>query len=490
MWDSVIYIGAARSLAHGSGLYMLGWLPRMPLTGWPPLYPLMLAVPAHFGIDPTVSAKWIDGFFLSCSIFLIGFIAWANCRRSYALGVLAALAIALSPDIIEIHSQVLSEAPFIAFVLAGISMLLSYANSGKNRYLIGLSIAFSAALLTRYSGVFFLIAVCVVVAVNWQNLKQRSVSLIGIGVASAVAVWPLGFWIIRNMLVNGSAVGHRKFVFHPPGQEQFLDLCRTVSRWFAPAVPRSLGALLLLAIVTAIAVIFASLFRSRRRSAEMFFNSTTLLAEVCLVFDAVYLIFLSLTICFLDASTVFDVRLLLPMFPITVLLLVSGLAIGRQKYGRHSIMYRTLLTVGFLIVVCNSVRFWTQIRDIRINGIGFQTLEWQDDEIIGYVRDLRTDTILYADNPLLVYFATGRASYYVPQKISITTKRANDEYPSQMRELLEIGASRKVDIILLNRPHLNLKELEERLGFHPILRSTRGNYVLSSRSDSDTIDHW
>ena len=178
----------------------------------------------------------------------------------------------------------------------------------------------------------------------------------------------------------------------------------------------------------------------------MFFDSTTLLAEVCLVFDAVYLIFLSLTICFLDASTVFDVRLLLPMFPITVLLLVSGLAIGRQKYGRHSIMYRTLLTVGFLIVVCNSVRFWTQIRDIRINGIGFQTLEWQDDEIIGYVRDLRTDTILYADNPLLVYFATGRASYYVPQKISITTKRANDEYASQMRELLEIGASRKVPI--------------------------------------------
>jgi 4-amino-4-deoxy-L-arabinose transferase-like glycosyltransferase len=227
----------------------------------------MLAVPAHFGIDPTVSAKWIDGFFLSCSIFLMGFIAWANCRRSYAVGVLAALAIALSPDIIEIHSQVLSEAPFIAFVLAGIAMLLSYANSGKKRYLIGLSIAFSAALLTRYAGVFFLIAVCVVVALNWQNLKQRSVSLIG--VASAVAVWPLGFWIIRNMLVNGSGVGHRKFVFHPQAWEQFLDLCRTVSRWFAPSVPRSLGALLLLAIVTAIAVIFASLFRSRRRSAEM-----------------------------------------------------------------------------------------------------------------------------------------------------------------------------------------------------------------------------
>jgi hypothetical protein len=222
----------------------------------------------------------------------------------------------------------------------------------------------------------------------------------------------------------------------------------------------------------------------------MFFDSTTLLAEVCLVFDAVYLIFLSLTICLLDASTLFDVRLLLPMFPITVLLLVSGLAIGRQKYGRHSMMYRALLTVGLLIVLSNSVRFWAQIRDIRINGVGFQTVEWQDDEIMGYVRDLQSDTILYADNPLLVYFATGRASYELPQQVSITTKRANNEYASEMRELREVGAGQEVDIILLNRPHLNLKELEERLGFHPIICSTRGNYVLSSRSDSSPIEHW
>lgn len=496
IWDSVVYIGTARSLAQGSGFYVQGWLPRLPLTHWPPLYPVLLAVPAHFGIDPTVSAKWIDGFFLSCSIFLVGLITWANCGRSYVLGILAALAIAFSPDIIEIHSQVLSEAPFIAFVLAGIALLLAYADSGRKKYLIGLALALSAAMLTRYAGVFFLIAVYLVIAVNWRNLKERSISVLGSAVALAAAAAPLGIWILRNRQLNGSPVGQRKFAFHPPGRDQLVNLCSTVSKWFAPAVPHALRALVLLGILTAIAFVFVSLFRSTSRTADVIFDSTTLLAEFCLIFDGTYLIFLLLTITFFDAATSFDMRLLLPMFPITVLILISGLATGRRKYGQHSMVYRALLTVGLLIVLSNSVRFWDKIRDIRSNGVGFQTIEWQDNEIMRYLRDLGSDTILYSDNPLLIYYATGRASYEVPDRFLINTYRANDEYAGEIRQLRELGARKDVDIILLETDRNGdedvafetAEQLEERLGFHPILRSIRGHCILGSRPESSATE--
>lgn len=127
---------------------------------------MILAAPAYFGIDPAESARWINGFFLGCSIFLTGFIAWAYCGRSYAIGFLPALSILLSPDIIEIHSQVLSEPPFIAFILASIALLLAYAESGNSKHLIGLAIAMSATLVTRYAGLFFLAAVCIIIALN------------------------------------------------------------------------------------------------------------------------------------------------------------------------------------------------------------------------------------------------------------------------------------------------------------------------------------
>ena len=59
-WDSVVYIGVARNLANGTGFYLAHSRPLRPLTHWAPLYPLILATPAYFGIDPVNSAKWID----------------------------------------------------------------------------------------------------------------------------------------------------------------------------------------------------------------------------------------------------------------------------------------------------------------------------------------------------------------------------------------------------------------------------------------------
>lgn len=451
VWDSVAYIGTARNLASGSGFFVPAFLPPWPFTHWPPLYPMMLAAPANFGIDPTMSAKWIDGFFLSCSIFLTGFIAWAYCGRSYALGFLSALAIASSPQMIEIHSQVLSEAPFISMVLASVALLMSYTGSGKTKHLIGLAIALSAASLTRYAGIFFLSAACIIIVLNWQSVKRNGIPFGRVGLALSIVLLPLGFWIVHNILNAGNVVGTRKFVFHLLGSQHIKDLFGNFSLWFAPrAVAPSLRGLLLFVFLAAIAAAaFATLPRPLRRG-KTAPPRAALLAEVCLVFDFVYLVFLSLTICFLDASTPFDTRLLLPMFPITVLLLASCLAAAGQKYGRQSFMYRTVIAVGSLIVIFNSVRSVAQARNIRENGVGFQTAQWQDDEVIGFVRDLPNSTVLYADNPLLVYFATGRASRLLPEKYSISSTLASTEYSSQVGQLLEFERHGKVDIVLFH----------------------------------------
>ncbi len=486
VWDSVAYTGTARNLASGSGFYLAYKLPPAPFTLWPPLYPMILAVPAYFGVDPAESAPWINGFFLGCSVFLTGFIAWAYCGRSYTIGFLAALSILLSPDIVEIHSQVLSEPPFITLVLASIALLLAYTESGKTEHLMGLAIAMSAALVTRYAGLFFLAAVCIIIAVRWPTLKRRTVSLISVSLALLVAVLPVGIWILHNILVKGGAVGERKLVFHRLGLQHCRELFTTVSLWFAPViVPRSLRSLILAALLVAVVGTFPSLLRVEGRKTEMGFGSTILLAEICVVFEAAYLIFLALTICFVDASTPFDMRLLLPLFPVTVLLLVSCLVIRREIMSRTSIMFRALLAIGLVVVLSNAVRFSTKIRDIRAQGIGFQTAEWQDDEIMGFVRHLPDQAILYSDNPTLIYYATQRAAYFMPTKFAISTKLANGEYESEMKSLTDLGAHKRVVIVLFHTnwsdgPFPLLAELTQRWGFQPMLRSVKGNYVFTA----------
>jgi hypothetical protein len=79
-------------------------------------------------------SKMDQAIAFGCSIFFTGFIAWTYCRRSYMCGFLAALSILFSRDMIEIHSQALSEPPFIAFVLASMVALLSYVESEKTKH--------------------------------------------------------------------------------------------------------------------------------------------------------------------------------------------------------------------------------------------------------------------------------------------------------------------------------------------------------------------
>jgi 4-amino-4-deoxy-L-arabinose transferase-like glycosyltransferase len=485
-WDSVVYVGTARSLARGLGFYMAHSLPPAPLTNWPPLYPIVLAVPAYFSIDPAESARWINAFCWGCSVFLAGFIGGACCGRSYGIGILAALSILLSPDILEVHSQVLSEPLFIALVLACIAGLWMYVENRKIRYLIFTAFAISAALVTRYAGIFLLLGAGAILALNRRRFKPGKILRRNAGLAFAIAILPSIAWSVHNLFSNGRPLGGRRFIVHWLGLQRLRDLFRTVTLWFAPpAVPPSLRFLILALLL---AVGFGTLLaarKSQRQSRDMTFRMTLLLAEICVVFDLLYLLLLFVTISFFDASTTLELRLLVPIFPVTVLLSASCLALRREMFGRQSVGYRTLLIVALLILLSNAARFSARYRDIRANGVGFQTEQWRDEEIVNYVRSLPEDTALYSDNPALVYDATQRAPYPVPLRFDIQTTCANPQFEKEMKALADLGNRRNVIVILfetnwLNGPAPPLAELTGKWGFVTTLRSMKGNYVLSA----------
>jgi len=488
MWDSVAYIGTARNLAGGIGFYLAHRLPRAAFTHWAPLYPMILAVPARFGVDPADAARWVNAIAFGCSIFFAGFLAWAYCCRSYVFGFLAALLILFSSDLIEIHSQVLSDPLFIALMLASITALLSYVETGKITHMVAAAIAIAMALLTRYAGGFLPIVAIIIITLTWQNLKQRGpISVSSFALALMIVILPFGAWTIRNMLVTGMPV-EQHLVYHPIGLRQLGELFRTVSLWFIPTlVYKYVRFVILMGLLVLVFGILVSALRDRRRAVDQSLRSTALLAGTCFVCTGVYLSYLFVTISFFDASTPLDTRLLSPMHAVAALLLVSSLALSREMFGRKSLLYRALLGICLWVVVLNAARFVGAIRHIRANGVGFQTADWRDDAIMTYVRDLPDNAALYTDDPARIYYATGRSPYVLPAKFSIGTNLANREFDSQMKSLADLGTKRTVVVVLfasgwVNGPFALPPELAERWGFHSILHSAKGAYILSVSS--------
>ena len=66
-WDSVNYIGVARSLLAGEGFTQFGGLTY---NAWPPLYPILLAMPGLlFGIDPHAAAGPLNALLFGLTVF-------------------------------------------------------------------------------------------------------------------------------------------------------------------------------------------------------------------------------------------------------------------------------------------------------------------------------------------------------------------------------------------------------------------------------------
>jgi 4-amino-4-deoxy-L-arabinose transferase-like glycosyltransferase len=480
-WDTVVYVGVARNLASGTGFYLAHSLPKRPFTHWAPLYPLILAVPAYFGIDPVESAKWMNMLLWGYSIFVAGIIAWRSCGRSWIYGLLAAVFLLVSSDMIEIFAQVLSEGLFIALLLSSVFLLCYYKESGNSKSMIGAGIVLSAALLTRYAGAFFFIAALPIVF-SWRDLKQKVRSAI---LFCSIVALPSAAWIAHNLRSGGEAAGERRLIYHRLSATILRDFLKNVSLWFSPPwLPVRIRLLVTAGLLAIILGAVVSVFRRNRLFTDSGVHPTVLLAKICVVFGSVYLVFLFLTMAFLDALTKPNLRLLGPIYPITVLLLVSSLALWGEKLGQQSVRWRLLSITCLLLVILNAAHSLGTVRDIRQNGIGFQTATWRDDEIMRVVRELPDNVTSYSDNPTLIYFFTKRALYFPPQKFDMVTAQANPRFEEEMNSLVKNGNQRPVVIVSFGRwkdgPFSTASELVEQWGFQPVFQSTNGNYVLCS----------
>jgi hypothetical protein len=434
-YDSMFYLTSADSLRQGHGLsWVAGGGELHPLVHYPPLYPLVLAGLGWAGVDDLRAATWLAGLLFGLNIGLVGVILLRVTRRGWVALAGAALALA-SPAFIDVHLEVMSEPLFLAWSLSALACLWSYWREPRLRPLVAAGAAAALAYLTRYVGAAAVATGVLVVAVARQESHKRKLGHLAL--YTGLALLPIAGWYLRNLILTGSAT-NRLLIFHPVTFATLRAAAGTLSSWLLPPTsPLGLraGSLLLVTGCLAAAALWG--WWSTYRSAEYREDGpgpkkdALRLATILVAFAGVYVLFLLASLTFFDASTRLDNRILSPVF-LAMTMASLSLVATLPRVGRVA----GLVLVGALALSYVG-RSLPVLEEMRLNGSGFNSREWQTSETIAWIRTLPADTLLYSNEAFPIQYLTGIAAYWAPEAYDSVKGTPRPEYPAQMETMRE-----------------------------------------------------
>lgn len=234
--DSIAYVAGARSLLGGQGYRELWLISAGPVTHFPPGFPSALAFTGLVtGIDPLRAARLLNGLLFGFNIFLMGWLA-LRMTRSRVVGLLTAALFLLTPSLLKIHSNAMSEPLYVFFTLVTFLLLDLYFQKQDERrawlLLLAAGLITSLAFLTRYAALALLATgVVALVIMNGRSRFKRDLRDVGIYLAGFVPF--VLAWTIRNRIVGGT-VTNRAIGWHPIAESNARTGIRTFSEFLVP----------------------------------------------------------------------------------------------------------------------------------------------------------------------------------------------------------------------------------------------------------------
>ena len=311
--DSIAYMSVAKSLLAGDGfIYPGGEL----YIKWPPLFPMVLAVPGSLGIDGVTGARFVNAFAFGGIVFGAGQLFRMH-LNSKVLILAGTVSILLSPVLLRISIKVWTEPLFTFFAVFFLYFLYRFLNEKRMAFLLLMSILASLAVLQRYIGITLILAGVIAIAIGMRDISvaQRLKYLTGFSLISMV---PIGIWITRNFLLASSVTGSRPNSYHTILQS-LGRTAETFTSWFIPSqIPFSAAVIVLgVSLLILIGIVVSVQYKLNRRVNLQLDN-----AWPAIVFLTVYLLVL------IPAATrVYDpigLRLLAPVYVFMMLLLLVG----------------------------------------------------------------------------------------------------------------------------------------------------------------------
>lgn len=428
--DTVQYIDGARNLLSGHGYSRLtGWGGTTPITNFPPLYSLILAVFIKAGIPPIQAVWWISLVFLCVNIFLIGLLGRRLTGSNWG-GLLSGGLLLISDPFYRHHLFALTEP---VFLFCYFMTLLLLADARKKTTLVIAGLFAGLAYLTRYIGITLLVSSLIFLLFfsgSWRaRLKSTALFLAG-------ALPPLGVWTIRNMIVTGNPV-NRQFRLRLLSLDKVHEGIASFWGWLLPEPYQIInrfinlwGALLVIFLAVYLVAVAAVLIYFMREDSPREKPSLRL-GWLLGVQGIVYLAILTGTILFVDASVNFETRILMPVFNLLTLLFVAGV-VWLWRRGGGLRVTALILTIGLALSLAedtqDTVRLW------RLHGQGFAHESWVVSRTVETVRRL-PEVDIFTNRPQALNLLAGRGSYILLSPINPATQLPRDDYQAEQARL-------------------------------------------------------
>ena len=165
-------------------------------------------------------------------------------------------------------------------------------------------------------------------------------------------------------------------------------------------------------------------------------NPSLIMPLFCGSLVLTYLVFVLISISFLDASTPLDSRIILPVFVFSLIGLVTltaslsqALGVGYLQWG---IMAALFAAIGLNIRLSVPISF-----DLHMNGQGFTSRQVQTSTTLAVLDSMSDAIVIYSNEPPLVSFQTGRKVSMLPRDTFPLDKEPNPDYVKQLNLLCQ-----------------------------------------------------
>ncbi len=422
MDDSFIYIVSAQNLVAGKGLSWLAGDGKLyPLTHFPPLFSLTLALLDRIGIGAVSAARVVNALAFGINLVLCGFLI-RRITRSRGLALLGCLLFLSSDVLIEAHAWAMSEPLFLSLYLGSVTLMLYYLERPATRWIVGAGFLLGLSFLTRYVGIAFILAAMLTLLVAPGIPKRRRWK--DLFTFSTISLLPVVGWVAYTLLAIGSPTD-RTFAFYSITSKQVLRTFNTLLAWFIPGrlvngfeiiwlIGMALGGLLLWLFTRKQDHADKAVINLESRfSIHAFFA----LQFVCYI----PIIFLSKS--FFDPLTPLNNRILLPLLPISILLVMQWLA---SLWGNGGTVRRIILVAFCLgLLGTYATRAAVLVPRLHESGLGFARKSMHTSPTMAALR-LLPKTPLFSNSPSAITMWTGLPAYGIPNLDVMRQRMAND----------------------------------------------------------------
>lgn len=427
--DSAAYIGGARSLMAGQGYVRIGGdgLPR-PITHFPPFYSIVLAIVSKIiRQDPLGTAKWVN---LCCSIlnqalFMTALMVLTGSGLTAFLGGLTFLC---AGPVLQANVYGLSEALYTTLFLSLLILSVRTVRNGGTWQWLLIGLIAGALALTRYAGLAAAAAAALYILCTQPSWKKRIESILLYITAFAI---PFGYWLVKAN-ASGESPVNRVIAMHIPSASKVEEGIRNFAGFFLPEFGGIVEKPLRLwgyIIILGLAALLAAVIYTGGRG---LFRPSTKLARSALFAPALhgisYMLVLFVTVFFIDGSTLFDNRILLPFYICALLLINAGCEPFLSRKG-----WKRSAAVIFLLAFA-ALLFEDELDLIRAfhrDGQGMAGESWRESETRHAALDLPAGKLLYSNRQTALYLLNNQNAYILPPMFDAASSTEKETFEAE-----------------------------------------------------------